>query len=217
MNARKTAPLVAALLLTAALDLAAQQAAPAPNRRWSASWTLGLALANSTADIEEALRGRPDRSMAGGLKLGRTITVGYAVKRHLEIRGMWASNDLGDAYAGWKCGGFFCDTNQRVFKKVTTLAVLPALRFGHGWRLGAGPSLNIVTLSDWDGHSSTATQPGLVGHVGVTTPVHSRLFFEIAGQYRYALPAEVEASGDVPETRVSVSHAILSLGVGVRL
>jgi len=214
MTARKTAPLVAALLLTARLDLAAQQAAPTPNRRWSVSWTLGLALANSTADIEEALRGRPDRSMAGGLKLGRTITVGYAVKRHLEIRGMWASTDLGDAYAGW---GFFSDRNQRVFKKVTTLAVLPALSFGHGWRLGAGPSLNIITLSDWDRHSSTATQPGLVGHVGVTTPVHSRLFFEIAGQYRYVLPAELGASGDLPETRVSLSHAIVSLGVGVRL
>lgn len=215
MMARKIPPLVAALLLTAPLDLAAQQGAPTPNPRWSVSWTLGLALANST-DIEESLGADRKEGFTTSQGFGRAITVGYAVKRRLEVRGMWASTDLGLAYRGPNC--LICSSNaRRVEKTVTTLALLPALRFAHGWRLGAGPSLNIAKLSDWDGHTSAATQPGLVVHVGVTTPAQSSLFFEIAGQYRYVLPAEVEASGGVPQTRVSLSHAILSLGVGVRL
>ncbi len=241
----RRAPAIALTMVILGSAAEAQTPEEELGRRWSVSWTLGAAFGNSNADIEEAM-------VAAGLDDGSpgcffgpcapiphpwsyegswqsTITLSYAVRPRLLLRALWGRADLGATH-GYRDGAGFGNF-MFLQQTVTTLAVLPALKLGGAFRVAAGPSLNFVKISDTAAsgsgrRSSNAAKPGFVVDAGLSTPARSRFFFEITGQYRYALPAEIgpferpesqySEAVTLPRTRVSMSHAVLGLGVGVR-
>ncbi len=239
---------VAALTTTiVSANSAAQTREDKPGRGWSVSWAAGGPFGRrSTVDIEKAMIAaglddpstawcfpghcrslvpHPQSSYAGRLDV--MLTVGYLLRPRLELRALWAIANLGETegyrYRDDPSFGTYMSLKQRV----TSVAVLPALKVSGAVRVGAGPSLNFLSVRDDAGVGSTATRPGLLAEASLTMPTRSRFFFEASAQYRLILPAEVgpfeepaSTFGEgarLPRTRVSFSHGELGLGLGVRL
>lgn len=237
---------VAALAMTlVSANSAAQTREEKPGRRWSVSWTAGAPFGGrSAADIEKAMvaAGLDDASpgclfgpcygtphpFSSTDGLGTTLTLGYLLRPRLELRALWGRANLGET-DGYRDGPGF-GTYMFLRQRITTVAVLPALKVSGGVRVGAGPSLNFLSVRDdagtGGGVGSTAIRPGLLAEASLTVPVRSRFFFEVSAQYRYVLPAEIgpidkpaamfSEGARLPRTRVSFSHGVVGLGLGVR-
>jgi hypothetical protein len=243
---RRVASLTLLLLLGTGAHGSAQAAAKPLERRWSFSASLGKSWGHSVDQVAQVMRdARLDETTPAscfldlcfnpiahpiGTTNGETsmLALSYQVTRSLQLRLQRTSTDLGstDGYnAG--AGGILGGGYLTLFQSVKDVALLAGVTAGGALRLWAGPALELAHISPEDNARSTTTTVGACVRAGVTLPSRSRLFVEAAWQYDYVHPVAVgpyevrDALSDsviatFPRTRVSLSHHLVTVGLGVR-
>jgi hypothetical protein len=210
-------------------------------RRVALSWTLGGAIGGPSGDLERAMQtggfgddsgcwlfctgsvSHPFTRASGGTS---TLALGYAVKPWLDLRVQSTASGLGETF------GYHAATDAYVFlrQSVTTVATLAMVSAGGTWWVGAGPSVNAVAIDRTDapgGPAFRTTRLGVVVALDVTTPAHSLFFFDVMAQYHYVGAPSVGpfsstgflAAGatTMPPVNASFNHAVIALGLGIRL
>ena len=167
-----------------------------------------------------------------GAGLGPGWALGYLVgplregRPVLGVRLLHSTTDFG-VTVGFRAPATFAFLSP----SASTTAVLATATFRGGGRLGVGPSLSRVRVTDSSGGGEQSlvatTRAGLVTEAALTLPAHKRFFVELAAQLRLLRPARTRAY-DVneglrgsplilPATRVPLTHATLALSFGLRL
>jgi hypothetical protein len=234
------------LLLGIAAHGLAQGATKPLKRRWSFSASLGKSWGHSVDQVAQVMRdARLDETTPASCFLdlcfdpiahpisttnGETgmLALSYQVTSSLQLRLQRTSTDLGstDGYnAG--AGRILEGGYLTLFQSVKDVALLAGVTAGDVLRVWAGPALELAHISPEDNARSTRTTVGACVRAGVTLPSRSRLFFEAAWQYDYVHPVAVgpydvrgalsdSVIATFPRTRLSLSHHLVMLGMGVR-
>lgn len=206
-------------------ELQAQTSAHAgEDRPWGLMASIALTRGGPAGDMEEMLRtagwdsdvlGTYPRTSSNGLSWA--LSLRRSLTPSLEVELMASRADT-----GWTSGSRPFFEYLSLTHSVTTMAPILSLRHGV-WHLGAGPSVNRVSVNRTDignEESSRQWKAGALVDAGFTVPVRkSRLFLEGRSQYRWIWGGEVgpfAAPSGVPTTEIDVSHAFYSLGLGTR-
>jgi len=234
------------LLLGPSLAAADEPPSPRPERSWSLEFALGSSIGGPTEDIEDAMRaaGLDDPVEVGACcetsypqtSDGDLSSLWGAARRRLGdspwLVGVGAGwTELGSVggnrnVEGEPQGSFY------IYSEVELLTIAPMAWFEPlpAARLGAGLALHRVDTHLGRSYTaevddSSSWEPGLMVEAAVNLPVASRFYFLALLQYRWLQdgtigPWQDEASsGEVvvfPESEVTLSHALVAVGLGIR-
>jgi opacity protein-like surface antigen len=231
-------PLISVLFLivVVSVDLAAQTP-PRPHRRWEITWTAGASRGASVQEIKAAMSAAGFNSTTpagcfGGYCWGpvpypatyaggptATLAVSYAFRPGYVLRLQSTSGDLGETLGYHDPWGY-------VFlrQSVTSVSALFVVNVG-GLHAGAGPAIHLPSITRFDAQAGRwrHTKVGMTFHAGLSVPVRSRLFAEVAVQYQLvgsmtAGPfTTADTAATMPRTRTSFSYHTIKLGLGVRI
>lgn len=167
-------------------------------------------------------------------RLSYTIGLSRSLTRRFGLQALFSSSDLGSSY-GYFDGGYgaIYDADLDIrHKRLSVLGLAAKFRPLPEIYLGLGPALywldfNIVTGDAQFFDFQRARRFGIIAIGGLTLPKSSRFFVNAGLQYRHAGkftlgPFDAKnINGDVltamPETKVSMNHLVLLLGVGLRM
>ena len=200
---------------SAALGLARRQDQP-----WTAihlalapsGWDAFYPVTPCIADCQE----RPSR-VAEGFPLTLTVAARARLGRFIQLRLFAGAAPLGH-YPGQS------GTTQLAITPSATVAGLQGVFAWHGLWAGVGPTINVDRVRERAGpagRSVSGTRAGLGVSVGAMLGSRGRWYGEVAVERRMAgavdlLPLPVPGEPVVPGMRVSLSHTLLTVGVGWR-
>jgi hypothetical protein len=215
-------------------------------RRWSLSASLGWSSSHAQDQIENAMiaadlddatppgcfilgctRAVPHPFSTGGTETGM-LALSFRVTRVLDLRLQRSSTDLGETI-GYNAGsgGFFGGGYLTLNRQVKSVALLAGVNASGLLWFAAGPALEFAAVSTGFPLRSKSATLGAALRAAVRLPLQSRVFLEGAWQYEYVPPVRAgpyvvqDAFTDstvatFPRTRVSLSHRLLTVGLGVR-
>jgi len=235
----------AMLLLGPSLAVADEPPSPKPERSWSLEFALGPSFGGPTDDIEDAMRaaGFDDTMDLGEWgessyphTSGDDGSVWGAARRKLgderwQVGVGFGWTSFGDVWGNQNVEGpplepivTYSEIEMLTIAPMAWFQPLPAIRFG------AGLAMNQVDTSlgnKYPEHftDSSSWEPGLTVEVAVTAPVASRFYFLALLQYRWLQDGTIgpwqdtASTGEVvvfPESEVTLSHALVAVGLGIR-
>jgi len=237
---------LAAITACIVSEATAQEGSDRVGRRWEVSATLGWAAAErASQSLEESMivAGFDETSPAycfvfcveaqshprtiGTRSSTITITLSYTARSWLQLRGIYAPGGAMKSTIGHRADGSTSGSSLALTPSVSAVAFVPVLTLDGVLRAGVGPSLNVIELAGGE-DSHRRTRVGVLVDAGLTFPPRSRFFVEITAQYRYVPPVEMGPfrapaseifAGDgsiLPQARVDLRYAALSLGGGIR-
>lgn len=145
------------------------------------------------------------------------FVVSYMVRPWWTLRLQHSTADLGETF-GYLAPYSWVSLRQAV----TSVSVLAVISAG-GLHLGAGPSLHrpAITRAEYPETTSRRSKLGMTFHAGLSLPVRSRVFADIAVQYQLVGSMDIGPftvdSTTIARTRAAFSHRTIKLGMGVRL
>jgi opacity protein-like surface antigen len=167
-------------------------------------------------------------------RLSYTLALGRALNPRFGLLALYSGSDLGSSY-GYFDGGYgdIYDADLEIrHKRLAVLGLALEFRPSPEIYLGLGPAfyqLDFETVTGdaqfFDSHR--ARRLGFIAIGGVTLPKSSLFFVNASVQYRHAGnfalgPFDARnILGDVlttmPETKVSINHTVMLLGIGARI
>ena len=218
----------------------AQDAGAEASRPWEVIVSLGAPLAAPSDEIEAAMAGAgfgdesfgTDHPFSSSSEVAWAASVRRRIRPRVDVELLATRATMGTTL-GYHGTGFATGHHLFLSHSVTTIAPLARYRLGAA-HVGAGPAAGRVRIERTDSQGESLAEDteawklGAVLDAGLSVPQDSRLFFEGRAQYRWLPATEVGPftggnglPDDIPSTlpafEVDMSHAYLSVGMGVRL
>ena len=237
---RLTLAVVMGIILTGCASLALAQDSKGETRRslrrWSFSYSIGGVGGGPAGDLENGMIAGGFADSSGGLfshkviehpfstaGASKTLQVHYLFKGHLSVGAVWSQSEFGETLGYHSPGCYlFIDGSAETYAAVIAIN-------SDGFRLGLGPSWNRIKAFRSDAGNpageKVANRLGLLFDVSLCIPARSRVFVELAAQYKFVgnmsvgpyVASYLGASATFPSTKANFNHFVIGLGLGFRL